>query len=216
MCGDKLWPLADQKTVSLLYLSIGIEGRRILNYKNLHTMIDTLTTAEFEGRRRRVHKTKKHHFDRHVFLITKQLRGETVENFYGKIVESVENCQFENKEETLLRDVFITNLIDPEIQKQLLKQTVETRQARESAINVELGMQNQHQIQQHNKTLIPASVNAIQYPPSTRFSNWSISNTLHKQENSSYSIFEIFGEIGSLLSGINASQKAKTAINVVC
>ena len=26
MCGDKPWPLADRKTVSLLYLSIGIEG----------------------------------------------------------------------------------------------------------------------------------------------------------------------------------------------
>ena len=34
MCGDKLWPLADRKTVSLLYLSIGVEGRRILNRKN--------------------------------------------------------------------------------------------------------------------------------------------------------------------------------------
>ena len=28
-------------------------------------------------------------------------------------------------------------------------------------------MRNQHQIQAHNRTLIPASVNAILYPPST-------------------------------------------------
>ena len=47
MCGDKPWSLEDQKTVSLFYLSIGVEGGRILNCKNPHIMIDTLTTAEF-------------------------------------------------------------------------------------------------------------------------------------------------------------------------
>ena len=53
---------------------------------------------------------------------------------------------------------------------------VEPRQALELATDMEPGMQNQHQIQQHNNTLIPASVNAIQFlsnPPSARmyFSN---------------------------------------------
>ena len=83
-------------------------------------------------------------FDCHVFLITKQLWGETVENFYGKLKELAENCDFENKEETLIRYVFITNLIDPENQKELLKKTVEPRQALELAINMELGVNNQH------------------------------------------------------------------------
>ena len=82
-------------------------------------------------------------------------------------------------------DVFITNLIDPEIQKELLKQTVEPRQALELAIDMEFGMRNQHQIQQHNKTLIPASVNAIQFPNSSRAPNWSNSNNLQWQNNRS-------------------------------
>ena len=77
---------------------------------------------------------------------------------YGKLKELAEICDFENKEETIIREVYITNLIDPEIQKELLKQTVEPRQALELVINLELGMQNQHQIQQHNKTHIPASL----------------------------------------------------------
>ena len=118
MCGDKPWPLADRKTVCLLYLSIGVEGRRILNCKNLH-----------------------------VFSVTKQLRGETVEQFYGKLKELAVNCNFKNKEEIMIRDVFITNLMDPEIQKELLKQTAEPCQALELAINMELGLRNQHQIQ---------------------------------------------------------------------
>ena len=125
MLGDQPWSLVDRKTVSLLYLSIGLEGGRIPNCKNPHIMIDTLTTAEFwkiveEAFICPRYKT----FDRPIFLITKQLRGETVEHFYVKLKELAEKCYFKNKEETLIRDVFIINLIDPEIQKELLKQTV--------------------------------------------------------------------------------------------
>ena len=151
MCGDKPWPLADRKTVSLLYLSIGIEGRRILNCKNPHIMIDTLATVDFwKIVEEAFIRPRNITFDRHVFLITKQLRVETVEVFYEKLKEMAENCDFENKEETLIREVLITNLMDPENQKELLKQTVEPRQALELAMNMELGMQNQYQKQQHN------------------------------------------------------------------
>ena len=116
MYGDNAWPLADQKTIFILYLRIGVEGRRILNCKNAHIMTDTLTIAEFRKFRRKcVHQTKKHHFSKAHFFITKQLRGETVKHFYGKLKEFADNCDFENKEETLIRDVLITNFIDPEI-----------------------------------------------------------------------------------------------------
>ena len=118
MCGDKPWPLADRKTVSLLYLSIEIEGRRILNCKNWHIIIDTLATVDFwKIVEEAFNRPRNITFDRHVFLITKRLRGE---HFYGKLKELEENCDFENKEETLIRDVFITNLMDPEIQKDSL------------------------------------------------------------------------------------------------
>ena len=83
----------------------------------------------------------------------------------------------------MIRDVFITSFIDPEIQKELLKQTVEPRQALELAINMELGMRNQHQIQQLNKIGIPASVNAVQFPNSFRTPNWSNSNNFPRQNN---------------------------------
>ena len=120
-------------------------------------------------------------FDRQVFLILKQLRGETLEHFYGKLSKMVENRDFKNKEETLIRDVFLTNLIDPENQKQLLKETVETRKALELAIDMELGIGNQHQILAHNKTLVLANLNVIQYPKSTRSADWSTTNCISKQ-----------------------------------
>ena len=91
MCGDNPWTLVDRKTVSLLYLSIGVEGRRVLNSKSPQIKMDTLFTAEF---RKIVDdafiRPQNITFHRHVFLITKQLRGETVEFFYGKLIELAE------------------------------------------------------------------------------------------------------------------------------
>ena len=143
-------------------------------------MLDTLSIAEFwKIVEAAFFRPRNITFDRHVFLITIQLRVETVKHFYGKIKELAENCDFENKEETLIRDVIITNLIDPVIQKELLKLTVESRQALELTIKMELGMRNQHQFQQHNKTLIPARVNAIQFTNKPRSSNWSFWTPLY-------------------------------------
>ena len=85
----------------------------------------------------------------------------------------------------MIRDVFIANLIDPENQKERLKKTVEPRQALELAIEMELGMRNQHQIQQRNKIVIPASVNAVQFPSSSRTPNWSKPNNFSRQNNHS-------------------------------
>ena len=81
----------------------------------------------------------------------------------------------------MIRDVFITNLVDPEFQKELLKQTVEPRQALELAIVMELGMRNQHQIQQHNKIVILASVKAVQLPNSSRAPKWQNPNNFPRQ-----------------------------------
>ena len=101
MCGDKQWSFADRKTVSLLYLSIGVKGRRILKCKNPHIMIDILSTADFwKIVEEECIRPRNITFDRHVFLITKQLRGETVEHFYAKVKELAKNCDFENKEES--------------------------------------------------------------------------------------------------------------------
>ena len=44
--GILCWDLCDQKSVSLLYLSIVTEGRRILNRKESHAVTSELTTIE--------------------------------------------------------------------------------------------------------------------------------------------------------------------------
>ena len=160
-------------------------------------MIDTLTSKDFwKIVEEAFIRPRNITFDRHVFLITNQLRGEAVEHFYGKLKELAEKYDFENKEETLIRDVFITNLMDPAIQKELLKQTVEPRQALELAITMELGMRNQHQIQQQNKIVVPANVNAVQFANNSRTPYWQNTNNASKQNNRSTLYCANSGRIG--------------------
>ena len=46
MCGDKPWIQAVRKTVSILYLSLGAEGRRIKCSRKWHLKVNALTTLE--------------------------------------------------------------------------------------------------------------------------------------------------------------------------
>ena len=75
--------------------------------------------------------------------------------------------------------------MDPEIQKELLKQTVEPRQALELAIKMELGMRNQHQIQQHNKIVVPAKVKTVQFANKSRFPYWQNTKNAPRQNDRS-------------------------------
>ena len=82
MCGDKPWIQADRKTISILYLSLATEGRRIIYSKNPHRKMDTLTTVELWNimestfiRQRNII------FDRYMLITTKQSKGESIEHF---------------------------------------------------------------------------------------------------------------------------------------
>ena len=111
------------------------------------------------------------YFDRHMLLTTKQSKGESIEHFCGKLKELSKSCDLGNQEDTLIRDLFIANMQDPEIQRELLRETLEPAQALGLAINMELGQRNQLQI---SNTQPASHVNANQRPTtsnSTRQSN---------------------------------------------
>ena len=70
----------------MLFLSIDVVGHRRPNSKNPHIMVDTLTTAQFlKIVGDACFRTLRIGIDKHVFLITKPLSGETVDYFYGNL-----------------------------------------------------------------------------------------------------------------------------------
>ena len=84
LCGEKPWKYCDNKEVSLTYLSLRIEGRRIFGSQEPNIQIDRVTTKDlWESLDRVFTKQRNITFDRYTFLTRKQLKGEPVEKFYG-------------------------------------------------------------------------------------------------------------------------------------
>ena len=147
MCGEKPWKYCDKKAVSLTYLSLGMEGRRVFGSREPNIQIDRVTTKDlWESLDRVFTKQRNITFDRYTFLTRKQLKGEPVEKFYGCLWELSLNCDLGSHEESIIRDVFIANMQVGEIQRELLKETRTAKKAPKIAMSIEMGLQNQLRI----------------------------------------------------------------------
>ena len=108
------------------------------------------------------------------------MKGEPVEKFYDFLRELSLNCDLGSYEESIIHDVFIANLQDCEIHRELLKETRSAKKAIEVAKNIEMGIQNHLKISGttiHSTTneITTTSVNNIQgswnrsRPPTNQF-----------------------------------------------
>ena len=121
LCGERPWSLFDQKCVLLLYLSIGTEGRRDLIQKFRHdNNYHLLTLKLWELMEIAFIRPRNIVLECYVSLPRKQKKGETVEQYYSILKELAENCDFDNREEVIIRDIFITNMFDDDIQRKLV------------------------------------------------------------------------------------------------
>ena len=145
-----------------MYLSFGTEGRRLLTQKFPHDNIYDLSTLKlWEMMEIAFIRPRNITFDRYLFFSRKQKKGETVEQLYSILKELTENCDFENREEVIIRDILITNMLDDDIQRVLLRDTVDPERALSIAVNMEMGHQNQQRISSNNGAT-GNTVNAIQ------------------------------------------------------
>ena len=167
LCGEKPWKYCDNKAVSLTYLSLGMEGRRIFGSQEQNIQIDRVTTKDlWESLDRVFTKQRNITFDRYNFL-TRKLKGKTVEKFYGCLLELSLNCDLGSHEESIIRDVFMANMQDGEIQREFLKETRTAKKALKVAMNIEMGIQNQLKIsgtaaQTTTKEITSTTVNNVQ------------------------------------------------------
>ena len=146
--GDKPWDVADRKVKSLLYLSLGMEGRKMHSRKFPHTNVEAKSTKEiWEELELTFIRPRNVTFDRYLLLTRRQQRGETLEQVHSALRSLAEHCQLGALEDELLRDIFTANMIDHEIQRELLKVTLSPERAIEVAIGIELGARNQLAIQ---------------------------------------------------------------------
>ena len=130
------WDEADLNVKSLIYLSLGSEGNRTFNQRNPHTRIERCTTNEL------VHeliltftRPRNRTFDRVQCFKTMPQPNESFETFYGHLREQGAHCKFEQVEEDLTKDIFISNMRSSDIQMELLSET--PQQALNYAVNRE-------------------------------------------------------------------------------
>ena len=69
-----------------------------------------------------------------------------MEKLYGSLCELSLNCDLGGPKESIIRDVFIGNMQDGEIQREWLRETRTPVKALELAIYVEMGIQNKQKI----------------------------------------------------------------------
>ena len=148
LCGDKPWDMANRKAKSLIYLSLGIEGRKMHARKFHHTNVESKSTIElWDELEQTFIRPGNIKFDRYFLLTRKQNRGETMEQFYSALRSLAEHCQLADLEDELQWDIFTANMIDQEIQKELLKTTLTLENALRLAVSGELGIRSQLAIQ---------------------------------------------------------------------
>ena len=170
LCGDKPWDMADRKVKSLIYLNLGVEGRKMHGRKFPHTNVETKTTKEiWEELETTFIRPRNVTFDRYLLLTRRQQRGETMEQFHSALHSLAEHCQLGHLEDEILRDIFTANMIDPEIQKELLKVTLSPERALEFANGIELGARNQLTILSKNALTPMAEQENVMAVSSSRF-----------------------------------------------
>ena len=127
-----------------MYLSLGMEGRRVFNSKNSTINLEAISTKNLWDVLNttfiRIHNIT---FDRYLLPTRKQQKGEPIEKFYGHLKEISENCDLGEKGDTIIRDVFIANMQYEDIQKKVLKETIDPDRESAIAINIEMGTLNQ-------------------------------------------------------------------------
>ena len=111
---------AKRKVVSLLYISIGKTGRKMLMDKFPQINILTIQLQDiaqnceecFQVRRNRT-------LDRHTFLSRKQKPNETLHQFWNILNGLAAKCDFGNQTEGLVYDIFVLNMANKQVQEKL-------------------------------------------------------------------------------------------------
>ena len=110
----------DKKLKSQLYLALEKEGQKCFSHKNPGKRILDINFAEFwELLKTTFTVTTNLTYERFKFFGQRQKEHESLEKFHETLSELAKNCKLGELESELVRDIFITNMRNVEIQKKL-------------------------------------------------------------------------------------------------
>ena len=111
---------AMKKAISVLYLALGAAGRKTIADKFPTTTIATINLTDLlKNCKECFEKPKNETLDRFKFLSRKQKEGESLKQFWNELNGLASKCNFGAITESLVKDVFIVNKNNKEVQQKL-------------------------------------------------------------------------------------------------
>ena len=110
-------------------------------------------------------------------------KEKSVVHFYSTLKDLAENFIFKYCEETIIRDIFFTNIPDINIQRYLFRETSEPSQTLQMAINMEMGEIDQKRINSMTPVLFNSVQNKSGFHPANR--QQQLTNTISTKANQS-------------------------------
>ena len=111
---------AMKKAISVLYLALGSAGRKSIADKLPSTNIATVTLADLlKNCKECFKKPKNETLDRFKFLSRKPKERESLKQFWNELNGLASKCNVGTITESLVKDVFIVNMINKEVQQKL-------------------------------------------------------------------------------------------------
>ena len=134
---------ADKKLRSILYLAHGNEGKKIFGQKFTRVKVLQISFKEFwENLSIAFVRKTNITFERHQLLNRKQRDRESLEQFWGALAVMAKRCDIPTGEDKWIRDIFINNTKNSDIQRKLLTETVPPLEALNAALIDEKGITN--------------------------------------------------------------------------
>ena len=152
LMGDMEEATAMKKANSVLYLALGMAARKTISDKfptvNIAkiTLEDLIKTCEdcFEN-------PKNETLDRFKFLSRKQKENETLRQFWNELNGLAAKCNFGNITESLVKDVFIVNMNNKDVQQKLC---TEPKSTIADTIQFAISYEEEHYDNSHSKKWI--------------------------------------------------------------
>ena len=131
--------------MSLVYLSIGKTGRKMLTDKYPHIKNFVIALAEMLERSRACFEVRRNRtLDRHAFFSRKQQPAESLHQYWNILNGLASKCDFGEQTQSLVYDIFVLNMSNKQVQERLCTEPKEdSAAALQFAIAFEEGLRRQ-------------------------------------------------------------------------
>ena len=127
LMGDREEATAMKKANSVVYVALGMAARKTISGKFPTVNIARITLEDLiKTFKDCLEKPKNETLDRFKFLSRKQKENETLRQFWNELNGLAAKCNFGNITESLVKDVFIVNMNNKDVQQKLCSEPKST------------------------------------------------------------------------------------------